>query len=73
MLGGSLTSLPIGSTSENHFLHRLGAPAFLTEFDSKPIQQLAMDGELTLHAEIFGGLDQTRCEEVLPDAVYLNP
>ena len=53
-------------------MDRFHAPAAFAELDRQPIEQRAVDGILALHAEVLGGFDDARAEEMLPDAIDLH-
>src|SRR5438093_773816 len=51
-------------------MDRLHTPATVHELRGQPVEELRVDGPLTLRSEVFAGFDNSPPEILLPDAVH---
>ena len=63
-------SLAIGTAVQQQREHLLGVPAALDEFSGEPVEQLGVDGQVALAAELLARAHDADAEDRLPEAVH---
>ena len=69
-LGDAGRGLTIGAGVQEQSQHLLRVPAALDEFRGEPVQQLGVQREIALAAELFARADDAHAEDRFPEAVH---
>ena len=70
---GDLRALPIGMAGQDALHETLHVPVVLDEAKGQPVQEFGMAGQFALGAEVGARPDQSRAEELLPNAIDRHP